>query len=68
MALPIQLESTVELVEPMGSDTLVWATVAGERFRIRVDGQTEIRSRDPIRIGFSAAQASFFDAASELRM
>ncbi|MXQ09837.1 sn-glycerol-3-phosphate ABC transporter ATP-binding protein UgpC [Alphaproteobacteria bacterium GH1-50] len=67
-AQPIQLESTVELVEPMGSDTLVWATVAGERFRIRVDGQTEIRARDPIRIGFSAAQASFFDAASELRM
>ena len=66
--MPIQIDSTVEIVEPMGSDTLVWATVAGERFRIRVDGQTEIRSHDPIRIGFSAAQASFFDAASELRL
>ena len=66
--MPVTLSSIVEIVEPMGSDTLVWATVAGERFRIRIDGQTTIHAGDQINIGFDPAKASFFDAGTELRL
>ncbi len=66
--MPNVVDSVVEIVEPMGSDTLVWATVAGERFRIRIDGQTKIHDGDPIRIGFDPAKASLFDAETELRL
>ena len=66
--MPNVVESTVEIVEPMGSDTLVWAIVAGNRFRIRIDGQTTIHAGDPIKIGFDPAKASFFDAQTELRL
>ncbi|PRY23714.1 carbohydrate ABC transporter ATP-binding protein (CUT1 family) [Aliiruegeria haliotis] len=66
--LPIQAEVAVELVEPMGSDTLVWTTFAGQSFRFRMDGQAEVRERDTIRIGIDPAKASFFDKASELRL
>ncbi|MEM9710086.1 MAG: ABC transporter ATP-binding protein [Pseudomonadota bacterium] len=67
-AMPNTVSSVVEIVEPMGSDTLVWAELAGKSFRIRIDGQTAIHPGDPIRIGFDPAKASFFDAETELRL
>ena len=67
-AMPNAVDTTVEIVEPMGSDTLVWAPVAGTRFRIRIDGQQAIQPGDPIRIGFDPQRASFFDAETELRL
>ncbi|NRA99303.1 MAG: ABC transporter ATP-binding protein [Rhodobacteraceae bacterium] len=67
-AMPNTVDTTVDIVEPMGSDTLVWAPVAGNRFRIRIDGQTAISTGDQITIGFDAARASFFDAGTELRL
>ncbi|MEM7320800.1 MAG: ATP-binding cassette domain-containing protein, partial [Pseudomonadota bacterium] len=42
-ALPFNAEVPVEVVEPMGSDTLAWTRVAGEPFRVRLDGQTGIQ-------------------------
>ncbi len=66
--LPIQADVTVELVEPMGSDTQVWTTLAGQSFRFRMDGQAEIRDGDTIRIGIDPTKASFFDKKSELRL
>ncbi|MEM9523027.1 MAG: sn-glycerol-3-phosphate ABC transporter ATP-binding protein UgpC [Pseudomonadota bacterium] len=67
-AMAISADAIVEIVEPMGSDTLVWTTFAGERFRIRIDGQTSIHSGDTLKMGFSPAQASFFDLETELRL
>ena len=66
--MPNVLETTVEIVEPMGSDTLIWAEVAGNRFRIRVDGQMNVRTKDKIKIGFSPEAVSVFDAETELRL
>ncbi|WP_147125307.1 ABC transporter ATP-binding protein [Shimia ponticola] len=59
---------TAELVEPMGSDTLIWADFAGKRLRVRLDGQMKIADGDQIEIGINPAKANFFDAASELRL
>ncbi len=66
--LPIQAEVTVELVEPMGSDTLVWTQFAGQTFRFRMDGQAEVKDGDNIHIGIDPAKSSFFDKVSELRL
>ena len=57
-----------ELVEPMGSDTLVWTTVAGRHFRFRMDGQAAVKTGDKMRIGFDPSRGSLFDVASEERM
>jgi multiple sugar transport system ATP-binding protein len=67
-SLPIQADVTVELVEPMGSDTLVWTTFADQSFRFRMDGQAEIADGDTIRIGIDPAKSSFFDKETELRL
>jgi len=65
---PFQAELSVDVVEPMGSDTLVWARLGGQDFRFRVDGQTSIINSETILVGFDPARASIFDQQSELRL
>ncbi|WP_412050681.1 ABC transporter ATP-binding protein [Hoeflea sp. Naph1] len=61
-------EVDIEVVEPMGADTLVWGVLDGREFRFRVDGQSAYRSGDKVRVGFDPARASIFDASTELRL
>jgi len=65
---PFSVEVEIEVVEPMGADTLVWAVLDGKEFRFRVDGQSVLQSGQTVRIGFDPAKASIFDAESELRL
>ena len=67
-SMPVQGEVDVDIVEPMGSDTLVWANYAGKPFRIRVDGQMAVKTGEKLPIGFDPATSSFFDAATEERL
>ncbi|MBL4812484.1 MAG: TOBE domain-containing protein, partial [Rhodobacteraceae bacterium] len=65
---PQQMEVVVEMVEPMGSDTLVWARVAGEPLRIRMDGKAKVAQGDAITIGLDPSSASLFDKSTEVRL
>lgn len=65
---PVTANVLVDVVEPMGSDTLVWTTLAGQDFRFRVDGQSKLQPGDSTNIGFFPGKACLFDAASELRL
>ena len=65
---PFSADVEIEVVEPMGADTLVWSMLDGREFRFRVDGQSELRAGDKVRIGFDPARASIFDASTELRL
>ena len=58
----------VDVIEPMGSDTQVWASLSGNDFRFRVDGQTELKPGDVVPISFDPSRASMFDAETELRL
>ena len=66
--LPYSAEVAIEIVEPMGSDTLVWTTIAGVPVRFRMDGQASVASGDRILVGFDPARANLFDKKSELRL
>ncbi|MGR3464054.1 ABC transporter ATP-binding protein [Limimaricola sp.] len=65
---PVQASVTVNLVEPMGSDTLVYADFAGGPLRIRMDGHAVVRAGDELPIGFEPSRASLFDAETEDRI
>jgi multiple sugar transport system ATP-binding protein len=67
-ALPFSQDTEIEVVEPMGSDTLVWAKLAGQDLRLRMDGQATVAPGDKITVGFTAARAHLFDVASEKRL
>ncbi|TKT82735.1 ABC transporter ATP-binding protein [Aquamicrobium sp. LC103] len=61
-SLPFSEEVTVEIVEPMGSDTLVWARLAGQNFTFRVESEKALSVGQKILVGFDPGRASLFDA------
>ena len=66
--LPFNAEIEVEVVEPMGSDTLVWSQLAYQEFRLRMDGQSTVNAGEKLKIGFDPVSASLFDASTEDRL
>ncbi|MFW2541484.1 ABC transporter ATP-binding protein [Primorskyibacter sp. 2E107] len=66
--MPIRLESTVNLVEPLGSDTLVRVQVDQQSMWVRLDGQATVRPGQALPLGFSAARAHLFDKTTEARL
>ncbi len=58
----------IDIVEPMGSDTLVWINFAGQSVRVRTEGQSGLKSGDTLTIGFDAARLHLFDAKTEIRL
>ena len=59
-ALPVQHSIVVDIVEPMGADTVVWSEVAGTEFTIRTDSDTSVSKGDTQHIGFDPSRASIF--------
>jgi multiple sugar transport system ATP-binding protein len=67
-AMPFTQEVDVEIVEPMGSDTLVWAKLGGRNLAFRVESEKALNPGDRVRIGFDPARASLFDSATGNRI
>jgi multiple sugar transport system ATP-binding protein len=67
-ALPFAQEAEVEIVEPMGSDTLVWTKIGGQNLSFRVESEKHLNVGDRVMIGFDPARASVFDRTSEMRL
>ena len=57
-----------EVVDPLGSDTLVLTQVAGEKFWLRMSGQATVKPGDKMHIGISSNVASLFDMSDEQRL
>jgi multiple sugar transport system ATP-binding protein len=67
-AMPFRHEVGVEIVEPMGSDTLVWAKIGDQNLSFRVDSEKTLKVGDKVPIGFDPARASLFDGATDDRI
>ena len=65
---PFSSEVRVDVVEPMGSDTLVWTSLAGQDFSIRIPSERAPHGGERATIGFDPLRASLFDAASGERV
>lgn len=65
---PFNINIVVEIVEPMGSDTLVWTTINETPFRFRMDGQATVKTGDKMKIGFDPTRGSMFDKTTEERL
>ena len=65
---PLQFSVDIDLVEPMGADTLVYAQLGQHPFRIRMDGQAKVKAGENIAIGIDPSRASLFDKATEDRL
>jgi multiple sugar transport system ATP-binding protein len=67
-ARPFSTEVEVEVVEPMGADTLVWTKVANTNFTFLVDSETRLKVGERTTIGFDPGRASLFDEATGDRL
>jgi multiple sugar transport system ATP-binding protein len=67
-AKPFTHEVEIEIVEPMGADTLVWTKVAGTNFAFLVDSENRLAVGERITIGFDPGRASLFDEATGVRL
>jgi multiple sugar transport system ATP-binding protein len=61
-------EVEIEIVEPMGADTLVWTKLAGVNFAFLVDSESRLKPGERVTMGFDPARASLFDEATGVRL
>ena len=60
--------ATVELVEPMGSDSLVWLELGNQKLSARVESSEHFKSGEKVGVQFRVDQSSLFDLASGDRL
>lgn len=58
--MPFKQAVTIDVVEPMGSDTLVWTKLGANNLALRVEAERNALSGDQLAIGFDPAKASLF--------
>ena len=61
-------KAVVELVEPMGSDSLVWTKFGAQPVTARVESSEHYKPGDVVNLSFRVKLASIFDAASGERL
>ncbi len=60
--------ATVDLVEPMGSDSLVWLNLNGQVMSARIESSQTYTPGQPVSVRFRVGLSSLFDAASGDRL
>ena len=66
--MPVTAEVEIEIVEPMGSDTLVWTRYGGQSLTVRAETDKVPAPGDRVLVGFDPGRASIFDAADGERV
>lgn len=66
--LPFKAEVEIEIVEPMGSDTLAWTTIAGKSVTFRAASDVHLVPGQKLVIGFDPARGSFFSSETTNRL
>ena len=67
-SMPFTREIDVEIVEPMGADSLVWTRIGDGSFSFLVDSEARLNVGDRVAICFDPALASVFEASSGGRL
>lgn len=59
------VEAAAELVEPLGSETFLYAQKAGHSFVARIGAERRFKPKQTVPLAFDMSRAHFFDAATE---
>ena len=62
------IDAVVDLVEPMGSDSLVWLKVDGQVLSARIESSQTFTPGQPVSVRFRVGLASLFDAMTGERL
>ena len=58
----------MDIDEPMGSDSLLWLTVAGHQLSVRTTADHGFTHGQAVSVGFDISKASLFDRETEQRL
>jgi multiple sugar transport system ATP-binding protein len=67
-AHPNRFDATIDVIEAMGADTVLWVKIAGESVRIRVGGQVEYSIGETVAVAIDTSHSSVFDCKTEQRL
>ncbi len=67
-SMPVTIDVEIEVVEPMGSDTLGWVRIGGESVTFRVASEIDLQVGQKLTLGFDPARASVFDGNTGERL
>ena len=65
---PGSVPAVVDVEEPMGSDSLLWADLDGQPVSIRIDPEVRIKRGTPVYLTLDITKASLFDVGTEQRL
>ena len=68
VASPGSVEAIVDVEEPMGADSLLWVSVAGQPVSVRVDPELRFKRGTTVYLDLDISKASLFDKSSEQRL
>jgi multiple sugar transport system ATP-binding protein len=66
--MPVRLNSEIEIVEPMGAETVGWTRIAGQAVTLRCSADIPLEPGQVVALGFDPARGSVFDAQSGNRL
>ena len=66
--VPGALPAVVDIDEPMGSDSLLWLNIDGQKLSVRVQAENSAAPGSTRYLSFDIGKASVFDAATEHRI
>ncbi|WP_461207222.1 ABC transporter ATP-binding protein [Clostridium sp. DL1XJH146] len=59
------VDAQVEVTELMGAETYIYATIEGNAFTVRVNGSSQAKAGDVIKVAFDETKLHFFDKETE---
>lgn len=67
-ASPGSVPAIVDVEEPMGSDSLLWVSVAGQPVSVRIDPEVRHARGSEVHLSLDIAKSSLFDTGTEQRL
>jgi multiple sugar transport system ATP-binding protein len=61
-------QARAEMIEPMGAETLVWTSIAGQPFAIRLEGDSQVKVGDQLAVDFPPQRLNLFDLETGVRL
>ena len=65
---PGGIASSVEMIEPMGAESLVWSRIGDVAVSVRIPSERQIAVGDTVSLSFPAHRLSLFSKASGARL
>jgi multiple sugar transport system ATP-binding protein len=62
--MPVQIDVEIEIVEPMGSETVGYTNIDGQPVTFRCSSDIPLQAGQKVTIGFDPARGSIFDEKS----